>query len=76
MKPSKSNPPDEPATVVEAINLAMPEKISWMVQSGAQSWSGRNIEEFIRCVGDQAIDKPATLSLTLLFSLGNQNQTK
>lgn len=55
MKPSKSNPPDEPATVVEAINLAMPEKISWMVRSGEQSWSGRSIEEFMRCFGDRAL---------------------
>ncbi len=72
MKQSKTNPLDKPASVVAAVNLVMPQKISWAVQSGNQSWSGRSIEEFIRCFGDNSINKPATLSLTLLFSVGNQ----
>ena len=63
----------QPKAIVGALNLGMPEKISWAVQSGEQSWKGRSIEEFFRCFGDKSIGKPATLSLTLLSSLGEED---
>ncbi len=69
MNPQKKGPQDETVAIVGAINIGVPEKISWAVQSEDKSWSGRSIEEFIRCFGDNAMGKTATLSVSLMFSL-------
>ena len=69
MNPPKNGTQDETVAIVGAINIGVPEKISWAVRSGDQSWSGRSIEEFIRCFGDNAMGETATLSVSLMFSL-------
>ena len=56
------------------IMLKMPERVSWAIQAQDQSWTGKDLMGFLSCISRQ-VDRPITLSVSLLFELTENSGT-
>lgn len=61
-------------TVTAALTFKVPQKVGWSVQNGDQSWTGKELCGLMDCLS-QCVDRPLTLSLSLIFDLAGNDGT-
>jgi len=60
--------------VTAALTFKVPQKVGWSVQHGDQSWTGKELTGLVDCLAHE-IDRPTTLSLSLIFELQGNDGT-
>jgi len=61
--------------VTAALTFKVPQKVGWSVQSGDQSWSGRELMGLVECLAKES-NGPMTLSLSIIFELKGDRRTE
>ena len=61
--------------VTAALTFKVPERIGWSVQTGNQSWSGKELGALVDCLAQETGARPVTLSLSLIFELTGNGGT-
>jgi len=60
--------------ITAALTFKVPQKVGWSVQSGDQSWKGKELGGLLDCLAQES-GKPVTLSLSIIFELTGDGRT-